>query len=92
MSDDAANLRILEALLFANAQAADETVRVEAKPIPPADLRKPAAGALAVQEPPAPLPADHEVVEHAVPGHQVEMLVHHADPVGQGIGRAAHRD
>ena len=49
------------------------------------------ARAAPVDHPVAPRLADHQVLEHAVPIHQVEVLMHHADARGERIGRAADR-
>ena len=43
-------------------------------------------------QPAPPRLADHQVLEHAVPVDQVEVLMHHADAGCQRIGRAADRD
>ncbi len=39
----------------------------------------------------APRLTDHQVLEHTVPIHQMKMLVHHANPGSQRVGRAANR-
>ena len=83
----------LQALLLADRQVADAHIRRQLQAEAPFDLLHAREGEAAVQAQAAAGLAHHQVFQDRVTRHQVEVLVHHPDPVRQRVRGAldAHR-
>ncbi len=78
----------LQALLLADGQIADQGAGEQMQSEALLDLLHALQNGAVQPTSAAGLP-DHEVFQNGVAGHQVVVLVHHADAERQGVGRAA---
>ena len=85
------HLQDLDALLLADRQVGDLRVGIDGEPVFARQPRQLGArrGEAAGQQRPA-LGAQHQVLQHGEGVDQHEMLVHHADAVGDRVVRAVH--
>ena len=80
----------LDALLLAHRQVADDRVGVDLEPVLGAELPDASAGATQVERQPlARLVAEDDVLGDREHRDELEVLVHHADARGDGVGGAA---
>ncbi len=83
----------LDPLLQPDGQVANDGIRVNLKPVLGAEALELAPGlGTALRQQSATLGPQHDVLEHGEGGHQHEMLMHHADPVRDRVGRASDRN
>ena len=86
-------LEDFDPLLQADRQPANRRVRVNLQAVGGAQLRHPRAGGLRTTgQPGAPLASQHDVFEYGHGRHQHEVLVHHADAMGDGLRGPAQTD
>ena len=86
-------LEDLDALLHAHREIRDAGIRVDLEAVSLGDLANPLARFREVDDPePSGLLTEHDVLGHGEGLHEHEVLVHHADPEGDGVARRADAD
>jgi len=73
--------------LLADRELADDGVGRQLQPVLAADLGKSRGRPHAIEPPAPPATADHQILQHAVARHEVEMLMHHPDAEPERVGR-----
>ena len=87
------HLQDLDALLLADRKIGHQRIGVDRKPVLARQSRQLGAGRRqAASQQRSALGAQHQVLQHGEGADQHEMLVHHADAVGDGIARVFHAD
>ena len=80
----------LDALLLADGQVADLRVGIDLEPVALGQLDDPGPGGAQVEErAPSQLVAQHDVLGDREHRDELEVLVHHPDALGDGVGGAA---